>query len=251
MDMWKYFAIGHETHRICNPLSSAKVDELVERLELPADGRLLDIACGKGELLARSVRRWNCRAVGVDLSPPFVADARATVAGLDPLPEIVEANGSDYAAEAGSFDAACCIGATWIWGGLDGTLRALAGFVTPRGVVVVGEPFWRSDPAAEYLAAAGLEKDSFGTHQSNVQAGLDQGLGLLHTIVSGEDDWDRYEGYQWAAAERYAVDNPDDPDLPDLMQQMHRARDAYLGGGRDSLGWAIYMFQKGSYKPRS
>jgi hypothetical protein len=29
MDLWKYFAVGHERHVYCNPLSGAKVDELI------------------------------------------------------------------------------------------------------------------------------------------------------------------------------------------------------------------------------
>lgn len=34
MDLWKYFAIGHEQHVFCNPLSEAKVDELIALLAL-------------------------------------------------------------------------------------------------------------------------------------------------------------------------------------------------------------------------
>ena len=94
MDFWKYFAVGHERHVYCNPLSEAKVDELIALLALPNEGRVLDIACGKAEFLVRTVKRWNCRAVGVDISRYFVADARAKVeaAGLEPAIEIVEAD---------------------------------------------------------------------------------------------------------------------------------------------------------------
>ena len=98
MDLWKYFAIGHERHLFCNPLSEAKVDELIALLALSDEARVLDIACGKAEFLVRTVKRWNCKAVGVDISPYFVADARAKVeaAGLEPAIEIVEANGNEY-----------------------------------------------------------------------------------------------------------------------------------------------------------
>ena len=79
MDLWKYFAIGHEPHLFCNPLSEAKVDELIALLALSDEARVLDIACGKAEFLVRTVKRWSCSAVGVDISPYFVADARAKV----------------------------------------------------------------------------------------------------------------------------------------------------------------------------
>ncbi len=124
MDLWKYFAIGHENHVFCNPLSEAKVDELIELLEIPERGRIVDIACGKAEFLVRAARRWRCDGVGVDLSPYCVSDARAKAqaGGLGEVLQIVEANGAEYEAPGESFDAAICLGASWIWGGLRGTL---------------------------------------------------------------------------------------------------------------------------------
>lgn len=251
MEFWKYFAIGHGHHLFCNPLNEAKVEELIELLALSNEARVLDIACGKGEFLVRTARRWSCRAVGVDLSPYFAADARAKVAaaGLGSAIEIVEANGSEYDGEPSSFDAAVCLGASWIWNGLEGTLRALSSWAKPGGWVVVGEPFWRSVPPREQLEGSELTESSFSTHLGNAQTGLALGLGLLYTIVSSEDDWDRYEGYQWYAAERYARRHPDDPDLPELMAKVRKERDQYLQWGRKEIGWAIYLFLKGPFQP--
>jgi hypothetical protein len=115
--------------------------------------------------------------------------------------------------------------------------------------VVIGEPFWRRAPSPDHLEAAGLTESSFGTHLGNVQTGLGLGLCLLHTIVSSEDDWDRYEGYGWYAAERYSQRNPDDQDLPELMAKMREARDHYLRWGRDEIGWAVYLFLKKPVAP--
>jgi SAM-dependent methyltransferase len=249
MDLRKYFAIGHERHLFCNPLSEAKVDELIALLALSDEARVLDIACGKAEFLVRTVKRWSCSAVGVDISPCFVADARAKVqaAGLQAAIEIVEANGSEYDGEASSFDAAVCLGA--FWDGLEGTLRALSSWAKPGGLVVVGEPFWRGAPSPEHLEAAELTESSFGTHLGNAQTGLGLGLGLLHTIVSSEDDWDRYEGNQWYAAERYSRCHPGDPDLLELMAKVRKARDGYLRWGREEIGWSIYLFVKDPFQP--
>jgi len=251
MDLWKYFAIGHERHLFCNPLSEAKVDELIALLALSDEARVLDIACGKAEFLVRTVKRWSCSAVGVDISPYFVADARAKVeaAGLQAAIEIVEANGSEYGGKPSSFDAAVCLGASWIWDGLEGTLRALSSWAKPGGLVVVGEPFWRSAPSRDHLEAAELTESSFTTHLGNSQTGLGLGLGLLHTIVSSEDDWDRYESYQWYAAERYSRCNPGDPDLLELMAKVRKARDHYLQWGRKEIGWSIYLFLKDPFQP--
>jgi SAM-dependent methyltransferase len=245
MDLWKYFAVGHEHHVYCNPLSEAKVDELIELLALPIEARVLDIACGKAEFLVRAATRWKCSAVGVDISPYCVADARAKVeaAGLGPAIEVLETSGADYDGRPSSFDAAVCLGASWIWGGLAGTLRALSSWAKPGGLVMVGEPFWRCAPSSEHLESARLTASSFSTHLENAETGLGLGLSLLHAIVSSEDDWDWYEGTQWYAAERHARQNPKDPDLPALLARIREGRDRYLKWGRNEIGWAVYLFR--------
>jgi len=74
MDMWKYFSVIHEYHGICNPMSTAKIDELIGLLKLNPGSTVLDIACGKGEILTRLAERYEISGVGVDISPYFVAD---------------------------------------------------------------------------------------------------------------------------------------------------------------------------------
>jgi hypothetical protein len=161
----------------------------------------------------------------------------------------VEANGNEYSGEPSSFDAAVCLGASWIWSGLEGTLRALSSWAKPGGLVMVGEPFWRGAPSRDYLEASELTESSFSTHLGNAQTGLGLGLGLLHIIVSSEDDWDRYESCQWYAAEKYSMLNPDDPDVLELIAKVRKARDRYLQWGREGVGWAVYLFVKGPFQP--
>ena len=154
-------------------------------------------------------------------------------------------DGGDYEPAPGAkLDLASCIGGSWIYGGHRGTLQALGGMVQPGGLVLVGEPFWRTEPDPEYLQMIGQAVELCGTHSGNVQTGVDLGLAPLYTVVSAEDDWDRYEGLRWQAAERYAAAHPDDPDVEPLLKLSNRSRDAYLRWGRDCLGWAMYLFHK-------
>jgi hypothetical protein len=62
--------------------------------------------------------------------------------------------------------------------------------------------------------------------------------------VSSSEDWDRYETLQWRAAARYAATRPGDPDVPELLERVARARHEYLAWGRDTLGWALYLFRR-------
>ena len=93
------------------------------------------------------------------------------------------------------------------------------------------------------MQASGDTGCSFGSHVENAEAGERRGLDLVHTLVSSKDDWDRYEGLQWYATAKYASTHPDDPDLPELVERVAKDKAVYLRWGRDTLGWAIYVFR--------
>ena len=228
MDIWKYFSVIHEYHEICNPMSTAKLDELIELLRLNPRDNVLDIACGKGEILARLAERYEISGVGVDISPYFVADTERRLKKRVPgaQMEILNMNAADYSPNK-LFDIAMCIGASWVYQGHRETLSTLKAMTKPGGLILVGEPFWIKEPDEAYLAAENFTPDMFGTHYENVIVGEDQGLFPLYTLVSNQDDWDRYETLKWYAAEKYAGENPDDNDVKEILDQIALARRNY------------------------
>ena len=247
MDMWKFYDITHREHVVCNPTSQEKLERLVDLVRLPKGAHVVDIACGKGEFLLRMAQAAGVRGIGVDLSPFFIAEAEKKLRARAPQAEITfkHMDGADFKPDtSASFTLASCLGASWIFGGHAGTLDALASMVGPGGWVIAGEPYWMAEPPQEYLQAIGLPGESFGTHAENVRVGEERGLDLVHTFVSSKDDFDRYEGLQWFAASEYARAHPDDPDLPDLLERVAKEKGAYLKWGRDTLGWAIYVFRR-------
>ncbi len=246
MDTWKFYDITHREHVVCNPTSEDKLARLVGLVRLRAKARVVDIACGKGEFLIRLAQAYSIRGLGIDLSPFFIADAQRQLQARAAGAEVVfgQMNGSEYRPEEPhTFALASCIGASWVFGGHAGTLEALSAMVAPGGWVIVGEPYWLQEASEEYLAASGLTRDAFGTHPGNVEVGERQGLELVHTFVSNQDDWDTYEGLQWYATAEYARYHPDDPDLPELLERVAKAKVAYLRWGRDTVGWAMYVFR--------
>ncbi len=254
MDTWKFFAITHTDHVVCNPTSIGKLDELIALLDLPLAPRILDVACGKGELLLRIAERYDkcdryghgLNAVAIDISPYSIAEfrekhhLRAPRASL----ELLEMDGADYKAPPDSFDLAMCVGASWIFDGIEGTLRYLAAATRSGGKVLVGEPFWIAEPPTEYLEFSSLRRGQFGSHESNVAAGVEAGLTPWTALVSNGDEWDRYETLQWRAAARYAQVHPQDPDVPELLDRVEHSRREYLRWARTFLGWALYLFAK-------
>jgi SAM-dependent methyltransferase len=247
MDIWKFYDITHREHVVCNPTSEAKIARLVKLLRLKDGAGVVDIACGKGEFLILLAEAYGVTGTGVDISPFCVADAEKRLSARVPGAKLAftEVDGAGFKPEKPhSFAVASCIGASWVFGGHAGTLEALADMAEPGGWVVAGEPYWLKEPSEEYLKASELKREMFGSHADNVETGERLGLELVHTIVSSKDDWDVYEGLQWYAASDYARANPDDPDLPELLDRVAKDKATYLKWGRDTVGWAIYMFRR-------
>jgi SAM-dependent methyltransferase len=247
VDMWKYFAVTHADHTVMNPMSLAKTREMVEILRLKEDGHVLDVACGKAEFLCLVAERYEVTGTGIDASPFTSAAAKENVRArsLTGRIEILHMDGAKYEPDAPeSHTMASCIGGSWVYGGHEGTLKALRRMTRPGGLVLVGEPFWREDPEPEYLEKTGYVREQQGSHVGNVKAGEELGFAFLYSVVSSKDDWDRYESLQWQAAERYASSHPYDLDIEELLRKVRGNRDAYLRWGRECLGWALYLFRK-------
>lgn len=245
-DQLRFTTIAHRDHVFLNPLSGPKVDQVLSMLELPHGARVLDVGCGKGEMLVRLAGRWGARGVGLDPNPVFLADARRRAEARAPQAGLAfhEQPACDFPAEPGSFDAALCVGSTEAYGGYRHALRALAGVVRPHGRILVGERFWRRHPHPDYLEILGLGLDDLLDHPRNVRAGEEAGLVPICTAVSTEDEWNRYEGLYARAVEEHAGGHPEDPEAEAMWRRIRRHREAYEHWGRDTLGFGLYVFQK-------
>lgn len=236
-----FFAVAERDHTIQNPTSMDKIRRLGEHLRLDSQSRVLDIACGKGGPALLLAQTFGCRIVGVEKAPEFVVGARARVdaAGLADTIEIVEADASAFPIEREAFDAALCLGASFVWNGLEGTLAALAPAVRPGGHVVVGEPFWRRWPLPDNVG-----DDGYTSMRGTAARFEAAGLRVVGLIASSEDDWDNYEALHWRALEEWLEENADDPDADETRRLHEMFRDRYLTSQRDLLGWAIIIGRK-------
>jgi len=76
VDQTRFSTIAHTDHLFLCPLSMDKAEELIDALDLAENDRILDVGCGKGELLVRIVERCAVTAVGLEPNPAFAAIAR-------------------------------------------------------------------------------------------------------------------------------------------------------------------------------
>jgi SAM-dependent methyltransferase len=247
MDIWKYYDITHKKHKVCNPMSIDKLDGLFSLLNLKPGSKVLDIACGKGEILIRLVELFDICGTGVDISPYFLKDCKEKKGERIPNSNVklLEMDGAKYRSENNElFDLTLCIGASWIYNGFIGTINALKEMTKPGGIIIIGEPHWLKEPDDEYLEMSGLKKEEFNSHYKNIDVGEKEGLTCIYTLVSNHDDWDHYETLQWWSVNEYVINNPGAPDNSELLNKINKAKTEYLLYGRDTVGWAIYVFKK-------
>jgi SAM-dependent methyltransferase len=232
-----YFAVAESGHDIQDPASPEKIRELGERLGLGAESRVLDVASGRGGPAITLASEFGCRITGVERASVFADAARERIneAGLDNLVEIVEGDAAAYPFEEEAWDAVMCLGASFIWTDLAGTLEALAPAARRGGHVVVGEPYWRRPPPDDHPDGP----ETFVSLEETVDRFEEAGLPVVALIASSQDDWDRYESQRWSAAEQWLADNAGHPEADELREQNERIKRTYLRWNRELLGWAI------------
>jgi cyclopropane fatty-acyl-phospholipid synthase-like methyltransferase len=236
----RYYVVAEATHELQNPTSKQKVLLLGQRLGLGRESRVLDIASGRGGPALLLAETFGCRIRGVEISPDFhaAAVARAAEAGLSELVSFELGDGAAVGFEPEEYDAALCLGASFVFGSLADTVDALSPAVLPGGHVVVGEPYWRTLQLPDDYA----ERDELWTTlEGTVTIFETSGLPVVSVIASSEDDWDRYETLHWQSVERWLADNPDDPDAPDVRSRYEGNKRTHLRHRRDVLGWAIFV----------
>jgi SAM-dependent methyltransferase len=239
----RHHEIAEARHRILDPFTDEKLRLLGELCDAGPATRVLDLACGKGELLCRWASWFGSGGVGVDLSTVFLAAAvqRAEDLGVADRVTFLPGDAAAYVPQPGAFDIAACVGATWIGGGLAGTVDLLRPAIRDGGMLLVGEPFYLEEPPAEAFTAWGFGPDQY-TSLAGTGARLAAcGLQLREMVLADQDAWDRYEAAHWGTIADWLDANPDDPDHATMLEMLDHDRDTYLRWGRRYLGWGVFV----------
>ena len=135
MDIPKIFTISESAHRIHNPFTAQKYATLGQALRMTPGTRVLDLGSGSGEMLCTWARDHGITGIGIDMSQLFSAQARqrAEQLGLTDRVSFIHNDAAGYVADE-KCDIAACVGATWIAGGVAGTITLLAKSLKPGGI---------------------------------------------------------------------------------------------------------------------
>ena len=153
LDIPRIFNITESAHRIHNPFTPEKLATLGAALRLEAGTRVPDLGSGSGEMLCTWARDYGVIGTGIDMIPLFTEQARRRTEelGVADRVEFIHGDAAGFVSDEKA-DVAACLGATWIGGGVVGTIELLAQSLRPGGIILVGEPYWRQLPPTEDVA---------------------------------------------------------------------------------------------------
>lgn len=238
MDIFRFTEIAEAGQPILNPFTSEQMRLLGSLCELRAEQSILDLGCGKGELLCTWSREHGTRGVGVDVYEPFTAEAehRARALGVADRVKFVTADAGAYEPDH-KFHVVACIGSAWVGGSMPDTLDLMRRHaVADDPLLLVGEPFHvGNQPPKQGRTSRALPElvDVFS------QSGLD----VVEMVMASQEGWDRYRARKWWTVDRWLRHNPASPEAAEVREHLDRSRHDYLHGERDAIGWGVFVLR--------
>ena len=241
-DLPRSFVIRESGHRIHNPFTSEKLATLGHALRLSPGTTMLDLACGSGEMLCTWARDHGLTGTGVDISSAFIATARARAAELDVADRVtfVHRDATGYIAGQ-PVGIAACVGATWIGDGVPGTVELLRQSLAPGGIMLIGEPYWRRDPADQATEGGyGLGQEGWLPLPELIESFGLLGCDVVEMVLADQDSWDRYAAAQWLSIRRWLDANPHDELADEMRAELTSDPARHVRYRREYVGWGVF-----------
>jgi len=250
MDIPRIFNITESAHRIHNPFTPEKFATLGAALRLESGARVLDIGSGSGEILCTWARDHGIVGTGIDMSQLFTVQAkrRAEELGVAHQVKFIHGDAADYIADEKA-DVVACVGATWIGGGVAGTIELLARSLRAGGIILIGEPYWRQLPTTEEIAKGCLANSisDFLSLPELIASFGNLGYDVVEMVLANQDGWDRYEAAKWLTMRRWLEANPDDELAEEVRSKLTSEPERHAAYTREYLGWGVFALMPRPY----
>ncbi len=243
MDIPRIFNITESDHRIHNPFTADKLATLGAVLRLQPETRVLDLGSGSGEMLCTWARDYAITGIGIDMSQLFSEQAKQRAEELGVLGQVqfIHGDAADYVVDE-KVDVAACVGATWVGGGVAGTIALLAKSLRPGGIILIGEPYWLRLPATEGIVEGCLAQSvsDYLLLPELIASFGDLGYDVVQMVLADQEGWDRYEAAKWLTMRRWLEANPGDDLAEEVRTRLTLEPKRYATYSREYLGWGVF-----------
>lgn len=242
MDILNYFDRTEKYLELINPTSIEKIMKLGRVLRLNENSRVIDFGCGYAEMLLKWANEFGISGIGIEIRQKVCDRAKEKINenGLDEKIRVFCGIGSEYRFEENKYDAATCIGATFIWSGFQSAIQAMKPAIKTGGRLAIGEAYWLKKDIPAELA----ERMPGTTTESDIlKIARQEGFDFEFIIRSSYDDWDNYETSNWLGGLQWIEENPNHPQRQDMLDMVRSEQDLYINYTREYVGWAIYVLK--------
>jgi SAM-dependent methyltransferase len=208
-------------------------------------GRVLEIGCGKAEILARICEFTGATGLGIDL-PGSLAEEPSHLAadlGVRRKLTIRFIDASEYLAAASDrFDVVILCGASHAVGGFSQLPDVATKVLNPGGWLILGELAWRASPHESFLNRLGMRAEDLPRLPGMPEFLAVEGLNPILWREIPTEQFMEYEDRLLENGLAFARSRPHDPMAQEIERRAEEWHELMRTAGIEqfSFGWGVF-----------